>query len=312
MNPFQKPVLTIAQQISQLTARGLVVNDSVVATKYLKFIGYFRLKEYARFFEHPEAGKSLPVHTIQEGVTFEQVLNLYIFDRELRLLVMDAIERIEVALRSLLSNTMCEKFGCHWYMDKKHFQKEAYHKELLKLIEDESGKYAQGDKRKGRPEFLTHYFDGNYDEPYPPSWMLCEVLSFTCWSKIYQNLSDPQIKKQIAQQFKVNSLYLDSWLHALVHLRNICAHHNYCWNRRFTIAPPALWIAGALVKQNNSFYAFAYIIHTFLLAISPESSWTVRLRELFEKHHTVPISEMGFPEKWQEIPAWGLLTKLTH
>jgi abortive infection bacteriophage resistance protein len=302
--PFPKPALNLAQQIGQLLGRGLIISDRQKAEHYLKFVGYFRLKVYTRFFEHPEAGTNKPVHFLREGTTFDDVWNLYVFDRELRLLILDAIERIEVALRSIVSNTMCERFGSHWFMEKKHFVSESYHQSLLELIAQEAGRYAQGEKRKGLAEFLVHYFDCNYVEELPPAWMLCEVLSFSTWSKIYSNLADATIKKQVATHFKIHPLAFASWVHALSHLRNICAHHNYCWNRRFTITPSAVWIDGAYLKQTQTLYPFTFIIHRFLEAIAPGSTWKSRLHSLFEANSDIPISEMGFPSNWREMKDW--------
>jgi len=301
--PFPKRALTVAEQIQQLTDRGLVIPDLKRLSHYLTFIGYFRLKEYGRCYEHPDAGKGLPNHQLLPGTSFEDVLNIYNFDRGLRILAMDALEKIELALRSVVSNTMCESFGAHWFMDAKHFAT-GYHQSLLQLAAEGTGRYAQGEKRQGLARFLVHYFDGEWDEQLPPSWMLCEVLSFPTWSKIYQNLADHLVQKTIARRFLIHSVYFESWLHALAHLRNICAHHNCCWNRKFIIKPLTPRIDGADVKQADSFYALAFIIHRFLRVIAPDSSWKSRLKKLLDDNPRIPVAKMGFPPGWSELKDW--------
>jgi abortive infection bacteriophage resistance protein len=90
-----KPALSLDAQIDLLISRGLEIPDRDKACHYLRYIGYYRLSGYYLTFQQktPEANH----HTFKKGVTFGDILDIYIMDRELRLLVMDAIERIEVA-----------------------------------------------------------------------------------------------------------------------------------------------------------------------------------------------------------------------
>jgi abortive infection bacteriophage resistance protein len=100
---FEKPAITIAEQIALMRKRGLRIDNEAEAIHFLKFVGYYRISGYSL----PLSKKSTDgTHDFKDGVTFTDILNLYRFDRELRLLVMDAIERVEVAFRSCLSNTM--------------------------------------------------------------------------------------------------------------------------------------------------------------------------------------------------------------
>lgn len=115
---FTQPSLSITEQINLLEQRNLIINDIFSVTHYLKTIGYYRLKAYFQPF-------LLNNHNSNDGFkpksTFYDVLNLYIFDRELRLLMVDAIERIEVALRTAISNTMSNKYCPHWYLNQALF-----------------------------------------------------------------------------------------------------------------------------------------------------------------------------------------------
>lgn len=96
--PYTKPALTIAQQVALLQSRGMVISHTATTEHYLSQINYYRLCAYWLPFESDHV-----THTFKQGTSFEQVLDLYIFDRELRLLVLDAIERIEIAIRTQLS-----------------------------------------------------------------------------------------------------------------------------------------------------------------------------------------------------------------
>ncbi len=92
---FEKPPLTLKAQVDLLRSRGLIIEDSAKAEHYLQHINYYRLRSYLIPFE-----ANSTTHTVRPETSFDSVLELYVFDRELRLLLLDAIERFEVALRT--------------------------------------------------------------------------------------------------------------------------------------------------------------------------------------------------------------------
>ena len=94
---FTKPATSITDQLALLRRRGMVIDDEASARHYLQHISYYRLRAYWLTYETPAAAGD---HAFRPGTRFEDVLALYVFDRQLRLLVMDAIERVEVALRA--------------------------------------------------------------------------------------------------------------------------------------------------------------------------------------------------------------------
>ncbi|MDH6154975.1 abortive infection bacteriophage resistance protein [Polynucleobacter sphagniphilus] len=103
---YQKPSTSIQEQIAIMRNRGLIISDADYAEQYLKFIGYFRLAGYALPLQinYNEDGS----HSFLPGTRFEDIVDLYAFDRKLRLLVIDALERIEVAVRATISQAMAE------------------------------------------------------------------------------------------------------------------------------------------------------------------------------------------------------------
>ena len=116
---FSKPATSIPDQIALLSKRGMIIEDEVAARHYMRFISYYRLRAYWLPFEVPaeEDGD----HAFRDGTRFEDVLTLYIFDRELRLLVLDAIERVEIALRAQWAHYMAMTHGPHGYLDQSHY-----------------------------------------------------------------------------------------------------------------------------------------------------------------------------------------------
>ena len=104
---YTKPPLLYAEQLRLLTGRGLIINDVISAELYLQHISYYRLSAYMIPFQGTK-------DVFNADTTFEKIVDLYVFDRELRLLVLDATERIEIAVRSQIIYQMAHKYGSHW------------------------------------------------------------------------------------------------------------------------------------------------------------------------------------------------------
>lgn len=298
---FDKPALSLDDQVTLLRSRGLIIPDEARMQHYLRFIGYYRLSGYALPFQRND--DSAASHTFNEGTSFDDILDCYIFDRELRLLVMDAIERIEVAVRTVMSNTMSEKHGSHWYMDKDLFIEQYNHEDLMKQIKKETC-YQQ--EKKHHLEFINHYYNTYENPELPPSWMITEVLSLGTWSIIFAKIKDRDDQKEICKSFDIPYNVMGSWLHSLTYLRNLCAHHASLWNRRFTFTPKIMKAYATQLQNNATFYAQAVILHIFMDVIAKGSHWQHRLAELLKKHEKIDKGRMGFPAEWRKDKFWRL------
>ncbi len=167
---FTKKAASLDEQINLLKSRGLSIKDEAQAKFYLKNIGYYRLSAYELPFQRGDHSETH--HQFLPDTTFEQVLELYTFDRKLRLLVMDALERIEIAIKSFIINEMCIPYGAHWYMDRNHFVNGFDYDSFIKSIHKDidhgknsenvrncavSGKKVTCDLKKGKYIYLmTH------------------------------------------------------------------------------------------------------------------------------------------------------------
>lgn len=298
---FDKPALSLDDQVTLLRSRGLIIHDETRIQHYLRFIGYYRLSGYALPFQENDVPGTL--HTFKNGTSFDDILDCYIFDRELRLLVMDAIERIEVAVRTVISNTMSERHGSHWYMDKKLFVDQYNHESLMNQIKKETC-YQQ--EKKHHLEFIVHYYKNYHSPELPPSWMIAEILSLGAWSVMFAQIKDRDDQKEICKSFDIPYNIMGSWLHSLTYLRNLCAHHSSLWNRRFTFTPKIMKAHATQLQNNTTFYAQAVILHIFMDVIAKGSHWQHRLAELLKKHHKIDAARMGFPVDWQKDEFWRL------
>jgi abortive infection bacteriophage resistance protein len=293
---YTKPALTISDQIKLLESRGLIISDKIKAEKYLANISYYRLSAYMYPF------KDLQTDNFAKETTFENVLDLYLFDRELRLLVFDAIERIEISFRTQLIYQPAIIGGAFWFEDEKFFDDKNRLTEHLQKLDSEV--------KQSKEVFIKH-FDAKYDEDCPPVWMSFEVISLGLLSKFYQNLKFTDAKKLIAKHYGLNNpIVLQSWIRSITYVRNVCAHHARLWNRTLTNkpiilqTPSKLWITEKN-PNNEKLYYFLCCLWYLLRQINPETQFVEKLKTLFAKYPNVSISSMGFPKNWEEENFWN-------
>lgn len=313
MSDFHKPAHSIKEQIATLCGRGLAIPDEARVRHYLANISYFRLSAYTRPFYQP----GLQEHRFLEGISFEDVLRLYVFDRELRLLLLDAIERLEVALRAQLTNTLAEHHGPHGYLKPSIFDTRYNHGWLLEKLE----KAANGREIE---TFLAHYRSKYPAAPnQPPIWMAMELLTFKEVSILLENLRLPEDTQRIERHFGWKMPVLTSWFRNLSDLRNVCAHHGRVWNREFGRFPrvpkkvPTLWPAIPSRIETGShehpeqrldprrrLYLQLVVIESLMQVVSPGSQWAERLVTLLDHYPQISRPHMGFPGHWDTEPYW--------
>jgi len=291
---FEKPPKTFDEQVELLISRGMRIGDLDRTRRYLSHLNYYRLAAYWLPFEQDH-----PTHRFKSGTDFDLVLQHYIFDRKLRLLVMDAIERIEVSLRTRWAYHLAHSYGPHSLLDQTLFKAAWPHAEninaLIETVHNSS-------------EVFIRHFD-NYDETLPPLWVVCEIMTLGQLSKWYANLARRQDRNAVAQAYGLDEANLTSFLHHLTVVRNHCAHHARIWNREFTFLwklprkkPPTLhqnFNRDDGRKIYNTLVMLAYLMDT----MGP-NSWKKRLNGLFTQHPDVRPRAMGFPQDWRTRPVW--------
>lgn len=304
MKKFIKPALSFDEQLKLLASRGLKIENHDWAKAHLRRIGYYRLSAYGLPLQYDDPAR-LPLHLFKPGSSFGLIIRLYEFDRHLRLLVLDAIERLEVAVRGCISNTLCLSHKApHWFMDTAHFRTASYQGELLTILDKEFGRTPPPPKLRG-DVFIRHYYKNYVAPAYPPSWMLAEALSLGTWSKIYQNLTTAN-QKLVSQFYGQKYDTVENWLRALSDIRNICAHHGRLWNRAFVtpISFPTGLIRYPL--DPTRFAAQAAVIVSLLRHFYPDTRWMLRVAALMDANPEADPTAMGFPPSWKHDPLWGL------
>lgn len=296
---FAKPSTSIPDQIALLRNRGMIVDDEQRAQHYLQFISYYRLRAYWLPFEVPAENDG--DHAFGLGTSFEDVLTLYIFDRELRLLVLDAIERVEVALRAQWAHHMAMTYGPHGYLEQGNYAHIGRHADAVAELKKEFA--------RSRDTFATHYRDKYTSPRLPPVWMAAEVMSFGLLSKFYSDLKLRSDRNAIASRFALDEKVVTSFAHHISHVRNICAHHGRLWNKRFTVKmtvpkfPAKLPVA--MRDADPRYLHNTLVMLDYLLAlIAPGNEWKKRLVALIDGCPLADPASMGFPADWRARAAW--------
>jgi len=150
---FTKPPLNVKQQIALLQSRGMTIEDPARASRYLAHINYYRLRSYWLPFEDQADGKE---HHFKPGTSFNDILTLYLFDRKFRLLVMEAIERLEISFRTRFAYELSTQYGSHAYLDASLFRRIDRHRQCVENLKNEID--------RSQETFIVHYRT-IYDEP---------------------------------------------------------------------------------------------------------------------------------------------------
>lgn len=328
---YDKPWHSCEEMVVKLRERGLSITDEPKAISYLSRIGYYRLSGYWYAFRELSApccplvkpkGKKdgaqrITLDQFVVGARFEDAVHLYVFDKKLRLLVLDALERIEVAFRVEVAHLLGER-DRFAYLDKDQFfpkfSQQVNPKTGLTDHHDWVTKQA-GLINRSREKFIEHN-KKKHGLPLP-IWIACEVWDFGALSLLYSGMKEDD-QDVIAVKFGMsNGRVLAKWLRSLNYLRNVCAHHSRLWNRNIIDQPKLpssteiAWVSnfegdGADRLRARPFMLFCIIKH-LIDNINPNSSWWLRLTDLMMNefpdmaHIELDLGSMGVVEGWQGL-----------
>lgn len=335
-HPYLKDWKSYQDQLTLLKSRGMIVTDEPKALDYLERIGYYRLSGYWYPFrerseiccpldplscQKPTVGKNKKTKTDKlvfdqfiQGTSFQNAVDLYVFDKKLRLLVMDAIERIEIALRVDLSHRLgkYDKFA--------YLRPELFHDSFSNELIPNTGLTSHHDWltkhatliNRSREEFIRHNRE-KYGLPVA-IWVACEVWDFGTMSTLFAGMKEDD-QDAIANEYGIsNGRIFATWLRSLNYLRNVCAHHSRLWNRNIVDQPklPSVQEAPSLAGFHNDQHRRARpfmllcIIQHLMRVINPSSSWGTRVKQLLQKdfpnlsHLGQSLVNLGIDTYWEQ------------
>lgn len=285
------------------------IDDADTAMQWLETVGYYRLSAYWLPFELPPEGELVRSKTFRPKTTLKAVTDLYVFDRRLRVLVLEAIERVEVHVRSRWTYHMSHAHGTHAHLEYRQFSSGLNHAEqLVRLARSVD---------KSEETFIKH-FKKKYTEPHsPPLWQATELMTLGELSKWFQATKDNSVKSRVGYDLGLPTIEIvESVLQVLSYVRNICAHHGRLWNRETVKRLPKIKrFAEDLVFTKDSknkdvcdnrlYNVLAVLLH-LIDRQATDSSFRERLRALIEERSEDERRSMGFPGDWQTRPIWSV------
>lgn len=296
----------------------MIVEDKARAALFLENVGYYRFSGYSYPFRKREiVNKEAKISDdFIPGTNFETIIQLYLFDRRLRLHVLDAIERVEVSVRVRLALEM-GTLGVTAHRELAHLEPRIANRQKNPTALTSYDLWKQDlDKLELRcKEDFADHFRQSYPQDDFPIWISIEMWDFGLLSKYFEFLRIKDAHRIASHYGVVKSNIFGSWLRAINFIRNKCAHHARLWNAG-VIEQPALPIKGTLTeldhlakdsRQTEKLYGTLVIIIHLMKTICPDSKWLERLRTHLKSFPTVsPISlaDAGFPSGWDNLDIW--------
>lgn len=303
---YLKPWLSFEQQADLLIRERGLMADREELIAHLSSVGYYRLSGYWYIFKrNPSAGDAEEKdERFVEGTTFEQVWKLYVFDRQFRLVVLDAIERVEIYFRTRLAYELSRETGPFGFLEPRGLPlltQEEY-EEFIGRCRDELD--------RSREPFALHFVERYGDvHEFPPYWVLVNLMDFGTMLRLYRGAPAP-VRNRLAGDLGVSARVLKSWLVAINTVRNICAHHGRLWNRGIGTRP-AIPVRGKHPEWHEPFQVrsdnilgMLTILSYLLERIAPDTSWRDRLFRLLGDLGEDELKRMGFAVGWSECPLW--------
>jgi abortive infection bacteriophage resistance protein len=319
---YTKPFLPLPKQIALLQSRGMAVTDLAKATHYLEQIGYYRLSGYwyplrqSQVIPDGKGGVTTRIlDNFRTGSELGQVVDLYVFDKRLRLLMLDVLERIEVALRTDVTLQMGRrdrwahmspslldgKFVSQVPPGKSTTRYQDFQTRFTNMLQD------------SKEDFVKH-FSATYHTPLP-IWAAVELWDFGMLSVFISGMQYSDVRAIAAKYNIPRPELLPTWVRTLGYVRNVCAHHSRLWNKPLTAQPkqprrgevPMLNHLVGDAYAAERFYSAAAIARNFQLAINPSSTWGKRFVDVVGQFPTAPgiaIGQAGFPAGWDSLPLW--------
>lgn len=314
MPRYTKPYLPVTDQIALLRGRGMLIEDEDKAGEYLSRLGYYRLSAYWYPFRVNHRGQI--TDTFKPETTFEWALDLYSFDKKLRLIMLDILERIEIFIRTAVALQLGqfdpEAHRLPRILDGQFTRinprtQQVAHTEWLANLDRKA--------RTSKEEFAAH-FRTKYPRSHMPIWIAVELLDFGPLSMFLSGMKWADVEAIGLTCGAPSRDIFATWIRSLSGVRNTCAHHARLWNKPLVDQPrmPPLGTIPFLDHLSNTpfgskrLYAACAIARYLLLQVNPRTQWPNRLREhlaAFPANQYISPRTIGFPEGWENLDLWG-------
>ena len=298
MRSYEKRILTIPDQISELKSAKMVIESVDAAKEFLSRVEYYRFRGYSfQFYNNSKK-------EYEDNTKFSDIVAICEFDAELSHMLFSMLSSIEVTLRSHLVDALLSyrKDGLILYDPEIFDDKKKYWGNNSSISQEIA---------RSSDVFIKHNFDkhdGNV-----PVWATVEIMSFGTLSKTIKNLNTgtDSVYSKLADYYKYPTAsgktarptkkLLTSWIQACVVLRNICAHNSRIYNRALNTTPEILDVDRlASTPRYNGIYKTLLAMKYLRPSDEQWSVFANQLKELISKYSpVVEIGRLNFPQDWQ-------------
>ncbi|CDA23257.1 putative uncharacterized protein [Mycoplasma sp. CAG:611] len=296
------------EQVEILKQKNLTINDVNYAKEVLLRENYFFLNGYRYPFI-----KSLDNKVYIDGVTFEELYSLFLFDRKLRNVVFKNILMIENNIKSIISYQLSKKYGYRErdYLNPNNFN---YIPEKRRQVNDLLGKMKRQIKDNAVNHTATKHYINNYG--YIPLWVLVKVLSFGIVSELFSILKKED-QYDIVELYDLDVNIFTNYLSSLSNYRNLCAHEDILYNNRTQksiLDTKYHRLLNIPIMDNEYIYGKNDLFSVVIMMKSMikkdefdlfEKEISDLIDELDNKLKSIEINKildcMGFPKNWKEL-----------
>lgn len=286
-----KEFKTLDEQIAILEGRGLSIPDKQKAKDFLQRNNYYRVSGYSLTLRNHDV--------FEKAATFQNLIDIYEFDHELRHILLKYLEKIEVAVKAIYAHEFTKVYGPNGYLDAANYVDAQKHKEIIDKAEK------QKSMRLRHEAYLKHFVEDLKQDV--PLWAYVDLLTISDISFLY-SISDQQIKNAVASEMQLQpkgDVLLGRFMHSMTILRNLCAHGSRLYNRLFEQKPWLNKTEQALLRKepdgtvdNAHLYGFILIMRRLLLS-DDFRRMKMEILQLSRKYPFVSMRYYGFREDWE-------------
>lgn len=289
-----KSFKTIDEQLDILISRGLKVNNKEKAKKFLLHNNYYRVSGYSLTLRNHDV--------FFKSAEFQNIVDIYNFDHELRHIILEYIEIIEVTVKSVYSYIFTKQHGSIGYLNPNFFTNTDKYNDIIQKAE------AQKKARLPHEAYLKHYIEDLNQEV--PFWAYVDLLTISNISFLY-TISETDIKNEVASEFgltmKKGSQIFAKYMHSMTIIRNLCAHGSRLYNRLFEQKPSLNRKEQALLIKdeqgnidNSHLYGFILIMRR-LLSKDDFEEMKKKIINLTKTYPFVSMHYYGFRCDWKNV-----------
>lgn len=205
--------------LDYLISKNIIINDKEKALKNLEKYSYYSIiNGYKSVFKDNN-------NNYKANTSFEEIFALYEFDKNIKAIFLKFILEIEVVIKSLMANTIAEKYGIKTYLKIENLDENANNELLAECIEKI--------QKEIKDNYIKHPAIKHYKDTYNfvPPFVLTKILTFGAISKYYSLLKQSD-RQKISKYFKISDKLLKQILINLTMVRNISAHSDRLFTYR--------------------------------------------------------------------------------